>query len=150
VDHAQALWELEQIKRLKSRYYRLQDQDRWDEWGELFTEDCEIADPLDPGVTLHGRKAIADRTAQLAGTSQRAHRGTMPDLELVDEHTAHGTWASQCVAVLPSRSGPTSRFIYGYYTDEYRKGSDGHWRIHRMRYDNDLMVPGPGAPPSSP
>jgi hypothetical protein len=74
VDHAQALWELEQIKRLKSRYYRLQDQNRWDDWSELFTEDCEIADPIDPAVK--------------------------------------------------------------------------QWRIHRMRYDNDRTVLGPGAPQS--
>ena len=144
-DRAQALWEIEQIKRVKARYFRLQDQDRWDEWQDVFTEDCEIADPLDPQVTLHGRRAIADRTAELAGTSSRAHRGTMPDIELLDERSARGTWALHCVATFAAAA---SVDIYGYYTDEYRKDDDGHWRIHRMRYDNDLTVAGPGAPTS--
>jgi hypothetical protein len=146
MDHAQALWELEQIKRLKSRYFRLQDQNRWDQWSELFTEDCEITDPLDPNVTLKGRTAIAERTAELAANSSRAHRGTMPDIDLADEHTAQGTWALHCVATFPGASGPASTVIYGYYTDEYHKGTDGRWRIHRMRYENDLVVLGPGAP----
>jgi hypothetical protein len=149
VDHAEILWELEQIKRLKSRYYRLQDQDRWDEWGELFTEDCEVTDPLDRNVMLHGRDAIAQRTAQVAGASSRAHRGTMPDLELLDERTASGTWALHCAATFPSDSDRSTNFIYGYYTDEYRKDADGQWRIRRMRYDNDLTISGPGTPPST-
>jgi ketosteroid isomerase-like protein len=136
MDFAEKLWELEQIKRLKSRYYRLQDQDRWDDWGQLFTEDCEIADPLDDKVTLRGRKAIADRTAQLASGSVRAHRGTMPDIELIDAKTARGTWALYCAAKL----GDKQNHQYGYYTDEYRKDADGQWRIRRMRYDNDLNL----------
>jgi ketosteroid isomerase-like protein len=143
MDYARALWELEQIKRLKARYYRLQDQNRWDEWAQLFTEDCEVADPIDASVTLHGRDAVAERTAQLAAVASRAHRGTMPDLELVDEETARGTWALHCAATFEGDSGPTFALIYGYYTDEYRKDEDGQWRIHRMRYDNDTTLLGP-------
>jgi hypothetical protein len=147
VDYAKALWELEQIKRLKSRYYRLQDQNRWEEWEELFTEDCEIADPQDAAIVLRGPKAVADRTSSLVGTFSRAHRGTMPDLELIDDRTARGTWALQCASLHALEGGATFTFIFGYYTDESRKDDDGQWRIHRMRYDNDMSILGDRAPP---
>ena len=140
MDYAKALWELEQIKRLKARYYRLQDQDRWDEWAELFTDDFEGADPLEEGVVIHGGPALAARTAQTAGASTRAHRGTMPDIELIDDENASGTWALFCASVVPTDEGTVNASIFGYYTDEYRKGPDGQWRIRRMRYNNDLTI----------
>jgi ketosteroid isomerase-like protein len=137
------LWELEQIKRLKSRYFRLQDLNRWSEWADVFTEDCEVADPIEPEATLRGRNAIAARTEELAAASSRAHRGATPDIELLDERTARGTWALHCIATFSSDAGSSWIAIYGHYTDEYRKDDDGQWRIHRMRYDNDITVPGP-------
>ncbi len=143
MDRVDQLWELEQIKRLKSRYYRLQDQNRWEDWSQLFTEDCEVADPRDPAVTLHGPQAVAERTAavvQSAGAANRAHRGTMPDLEIIDEQTARGTWALHCASTFDKPGAPDFALIYGYYTDEYRKGADGQWRISRMRYENDMTV----------
>ena len=30
---------IEQIKQVKARYFRFVDHKRWEEWGELFTED---------------------------------------------------------------------------------------------------------------
>jgi hypothetical protein len=138
IDHTQQLWDLEQIKRLKSRYYRLQDENRWDEWAQLFTPECEVTDPTEAGVVHRTGASIAARTAELAGDSMRNHRGTMPDIELVDDRTARGTWALFCATGLPGRDGaPDTRVdIFGYYTDEYRKGDDGEWRIHRMSYHN--------------
>jgi hypothetical protein len=148
MDKIDMLWELEQIRRLKSRYYRLQDQGRWDEWALLFTENCEIADPFDAEVVHRSGASIAKRTAETAAiTSHRAHRGTMPDLEIIDERTAKGTWALVCGNLLPGDDGAESfAFIFGYYTDEYRKGDDGQWRIHRMHYDNDMTILGTGLP----
>src|SRR5262249_34946598 len=138
VDHAEALWDLEQIKRLKSRYYRLQDENRWDEWAALFSDDCEVADPLDADVWHRSGASIAARTAELAGDSVRNHRGTMPDLELLDERTARGTWALFCATGFGGSDGaPAQRVdIFGYYHDEYEKGNDGEWRIRKMRYHN--------------
>src|SRR3974390_1222073 len=96
MDYARALWELEQIKRLKARYYRFQDENRWDEWAALFTDDCEISDPLEHDVKHRSGASIAQCTTALAGESIRNHRGTMPDLELLDEHNATGVWALFC------------------------------------------------------
>jgi hypothetical protein len=136
IDHAQALWELEQIKRLKARYYRLQDENRWDEWAQLFTDDCEVADPTDPEVVHRSGDSIARRTAALAGDTVRNHRGTMPDLELVDERNARGSWALFCATGFGDGGASQRVDIFGYYSDEYRKGDDGTWRIRRMSYHN--------------
>lgn len=37
-----ALLDIEEIKQLKARYFRLLDTRRWDEWAQLFTVDCEF------------------------------------------------------------------------------------------------------------
>lgn len=87
---------------------------------------------------LRGRKAIAARTAQLATGSQRAHRGTMPNIELIDETRVRGVWALYCASYM--NAGAMHNHMYGYYTDEYRKAADGKWRIKTMRYDNDLNL----------
>src|SRR5712692_5475725 len=44
--------EIEQIKQVKARYFRLMGQKRWDEWKELFTEDVI---PLRSGGKSCGR-----------------------------------------------------------------------------------------------
>jgi 3-phenylpropionate/cinnamic acid dioxygenase small subunit len=37
-----ALEEIEAIKRLKARYFRLMDTKQWDQWGDVFTEDAHL------------------------------------------------------------------------------------------------------------
>ena len=62
-DFSQQLWEIEQIKQLKARYFRLMDTKDWDAWRELFTDDCvhhlpgEVrhrGKPLPARVETHG------------------------------------------------------------------------------------------------
>jgi len=36
----QMLWDVEQIKQLKARYFRLLDTKDWDGFADLFTDDC--------------------------------------------------------------------------------------------------------------
>ena len=42
----QMLWDIEQIKQLKARYFRLLDTKDWDAFAELFTDDCEHHLPM--------------------------------------------------------------------------------------------------------
>jgi hypothetical protein len=37
---AEKLWDIEQIKQLKARYFRLMDTKDWVAWRDLFTDDC--------------------------------------------------------------------------------------------------------------
>lgn len=48
------LIEIEEIKQLKARYFRLIDLGKWDEFAELLTEDCEQSWQPAPGETADG------------------------------------------------------------------------------------------------
>ncbi|CAB4836986.1 MAG: hypothetical protein F2754_17095 [Actinobacteria bacterium] len=43
------LADIEEIRQLKARYFRLTDQKRWDEWLDVFVEDVRIDWPPDKG-----------------------------------------------------------------------------------------------------
>ena len=42
------LWDIEQIKQLKARYFRYIDSKDWDSFAQLFTEDCVHHLPRSP------------------------------------------------------------------------------------------------------
>ena len=39
---AEQLTDIEAIKQLKARYFRLMDTKRWEEWGDVFTKDARL------------------------------------------------------------------------------------------------------------
>jgi len=56
MDRLAEIVEIEAIKQLKARYFRLMDEKRWDEWAEVFTEDFEgIVHGPHPELRFHGR-----------------------------------------------------------------------------------------------
>ncbi len=44
-DPLQRLVDIEAIKQLKARYFRLLDTKRWDEWGQVFAAGCVMEVP---------------------------------------------------------------------------------------------------------
>ena len=52
------LAELEEIKQLKARYFRLMDTKQWKEYGDVFTEDCSMANGPADEEPIVGRDAI--------------------------------------------------------------------------------------------
>jgi isocitrate dehydrogenase kinase/phosphatase len=68
------LREIEAIKQLKARYFRLLDNKRRDELGDVFTEDCQ-AQYLDD--VLSGREAIRSFLVSAMNTRRQ---GSLPDL----------------------------------------------------------------------
>ena len=52
------LVEIEKIKQLKARYFRLMDEKQWEAWGECFTEDATLDTREDGAPLTHGRDAI--------------------------------------------------------------------------------------------
>ena len=129
---AQQLGEIEAIKQLKARYFRLMDQKRWEEFAELFTADCEQewrASPESEPQRNRGRDAVvAFIRASLEGL-ESTHHGHDPDIALTSPTTATGVWAlhDHC-----TRDGALVFHGSGWYEDEYRK-QGGAWRIHRTR-----------------
>ena len=138
---------IEEIKRLKARYFRAIDTHDWALLGETFTQDilCDfrgatIATGADSGQplveeeheVLRGRDtALAGLEASLTGVSS-VHQGFMPEIEIIDENSATGLWAMSDI-LLPDDAKPFRELRgYGHYHETYRK-EGGAWRIASFR-----------------
>lgn len=126
------LVEIEQIKLLKHRYCRFLDQKRFADLGELLAEDATAS--YGGGVRqLAGRDAIVGwLESVMAPTSMLTiHQVSQPEIELVGDGEATGSWALQDVVVLTD-AGITIRGA-SYYEDRYAK-VDGRWYIRHTGY----------------
>jgi hypothetical protein len=128
------LVEIEEIKILKARYFRLMDQKRWDEFAELFTEDCEQSWQSAPGqqpAAAKGREGVVAFIRESLAGMRSTHHGHMPEIELTGPRGAVGIWAlyDHC-----TKAGDPIFDGAGYYRDEYEK-RDGRWLIRSTRLE---------------
>ena len=126
--------DLEAIKRLKYKYMRCIDTKAWDELRECFTEDASAA--YSGGKYAYdGRDAILEFLSGAMGPESfhSSHQVSQPEIDLVDESTAVGTWSLQDY-VIDTRFDITIRGA-AFYRDEYRRGADGQWRIAKTGYE---------------
>ena len=128
--------ELEAIRQLKSRYFRLMDTQQWDPWTDCFISDVSAfyegaprAKPDMPtDIGCEGRQALLDGVSGLMTGAQSIHQGFMPELELTSATTARGIWAMFDYVMLP-----TCHFKgWGHYHEEYVKEDDGRWRFKKI------------------
>jgi hypothetical protein len=122
-----ALVEIEAIKQLKARYFRLIDTQAWDAFEQLFTADASLRWGPGPDEILHGRERIrAGVSASLEG-AVTVHHGHMPEIELTGEDTARGIWS-----MFDRVDHPRYLLLgFGHYHEDYRK-REGVWRIERL------------------
>jgi hypothetical protein len=127
------LVEIEAIKRLKYRYVRCLDQKLWDEIRDCFTDDA-VASYSGGKYHYEGRDAIVGFLVESMGAQDflSAHRVTQPEIDLLGDDRAAGTWAL-VDEVLVKEHGVRVRGA-AFYRDEYVK-SDGRWRIARTGYE---------------
>jgi hypothetical protein len=127
--------DLEAIRQLKARYFRLMDTKQWETWADCFTaavsasyEGVPRANsglPLD--VALTGRAELVKGVSSLLTGAKSIHQGFMPELELTSATTARGIWAMFDYVMLP-----TCHFKgWGHYHEEYVK-EGAAWRIKRI------------------
>jgi uncharacterized protein (TIGR02246 family) len=140
MDSLKVLVDIEAIKQLKARYFRLMDQKQWDEWAMVFAEDAHLVVP-EGGVDERGRAAVVASVSGVLEGVRTVHHGHMPEIEITGPDTARGTWAMFDYVEFPSR--PDGERVglqgYGHYTEEYVR-EDGQWRIaslhlSRLRID---------------
>lgn len=139
--HEALWWEVEQIRRLKARYFRLMDTGRWDEWSALFVEDAQLRFGPGDHEVLTGRAAIVDGVSSALAGSVTVHHGHQSEIDLVSPTEATGVWAMADDVAMP---GLRLRGA-GHYHDVYAKTAEGEWRIRstelvRLRRD---VVPDP-------
>ncbi|MGX4688134.1 nuclear transport factor 2 family protein [Streptomyces sp. JNUCC 63] len=127
----QRLKDVEEIKKLKARYFRYVDLHWWPELRGLFTDDALF----EIGESTSGPGTADEFVASIGrhlGEAMSVHHGHMPEIEIVDAETAHGIWAMFDVVEPSPSSGYPVLTGFGHYTEDYRK-VDGQWRIARLR-----------------
>jgi ketosteroid isomerase-like protein len=130
---AEQLWDIEQIKQLKARYFRLLDTKDWSAFAELFTEDCVHYLPQQPATTAIGNEEYFRGLKSQLGDNVTVHHGHMPEITLLSETEAEGIWSMFDYVEADVASGRVRLQGYGHYYETYRKGSDGRWRISSKR-----------------
>ncbi|HWD03495.1 MAG TPA: nuclear transport factor 2 family protein [Kribbella sp.] len=131
VTDLQRLVAIEEIKKLKARYFRLLDEHDWVAFAELFTEDAH----LDIAESSSGAHTLGEFLAALEKHLTPAvsvHHGHMPEIDVVDERTATGVWAMFDSVEPPAGSPYPVLTGFGHYHEEYRF-DDGSWRISGLR-----------------
>jgi hypothetical protein len=124
--------DIEAIKQLKARYFRLMDSKQWLPFSQVFSDDIVVdvsQDKHAPGDSIRGRADVVDFIRKAVGKAITVHHGHMPEIELLSSTEARGIWAMfDYVEFKPSRGIRG----YGHYHEEYRK-EGGKWYISKLK-----------------
>jgi hypothetical protein len=135
---AATLAEIEAIKQLKARYFRLLDTKQWDAWRDIFSDDfsavVEGGSAHEP-IRFGSRDEMVARNREILATAPTVHHGHMPEITVTGPASASGIWAMMDIVKL----GAGFRG-YGHYHEEYVKQA-GAWRIRRLRLTRLAMIP---------
>jgi hypothetical protein len=134
VDDLRRLTIIEEIRVLRSRYFRYLDIQQWDSFGALFADDCVMDFPFDSFTPEPGGRAIAAGVAEVLTGGASVHQGMQHEIEVLDESHARGIWAmSDLLMFPPGDPASSTAFVrgYGHYVDEYRR-VDGSWLFSRV------------------
>lgn len=136
----ETLLAIEQIKALKSRYFRALDFKEWDTYGELFTPDAVIDFSDQPELWAHGDEPANPQDWIFVGGVSAAeaieplfegvitvHHGHDPEITVDSPQTALGVWS------LYDRLEFADEIFHGYghYREEYQR-IGGEWLISRL------------------
>ncbi len=133
MDPVDKLMAIEDIKKLKARYFRYVDTKQYDALEQLFTPDAQADHSADhPEARADNRK---DWVAKIRGAMVSCvsmHNGHMPEIEITSPTTAKGIWVLQDWIFWPDGVRSTfgdNRFQgWGAYHDTYVKTEAG-WQI---------------------
>ena len=131
--NAEELIVLEEIKKLKSKYFYYLDSKDWERWkSEVWAPDGTLHVPEISDEPVAGADVIAAWTAERMADVLSIHHGHMPNIEILSDDSAKGIWAMEDILRWPQDSAGLDgyRFIHGYghYRETYTRGPDG-WRI---------------------
>lgn len=127
---------VEQIKRLKHRYFRTLDLKLWDEFGDCLAEDVTArygTQAMDKPLHFDSRgEVVAYMSENIGQGIVTVHIANHPEID-VDGDTATGSWAFEDTVIVPDFQVQIRGA--GYYVDTYRKDADGAWRIASTKYE---------------
>ena len=123
--------DIEAIKVLKARYFRMMDTKDWDGLTAVFADDVVIDVTNEGGgVTRSAVEYVAFLRLVIEDVIT-VHHGHMPEIELTSETTASGMWALEDRLWWPEGGPLTSMHGFGHYRETYERTDDG-WRIKTM------------------
>ena len=129
--------DLEAIRQLKARYFRMMDTKDWAGMRKVFADDVRM-EVEDEGGVIH--EGADDFMVFLTGVLEgvvTTHHGHMPEIEITSPTTATGIWAMEDMLRWPDG---TEMHGYGHYHETYVK-IDGEWKIkssHLTRLRTDF------------
>jgi hypothetical protein len=133
--------EIEEIKKLKSRYFRALDTKDWDAFRDVFTADFISDTTGSGGKVIYGADNFVSYIRKTLSSNSTVHHGHMPEIELTSLDTAKGIWAMEDLVRF---FGCIELHGYGHYHEEYKK-IDDQWRISylkltRLRMDIRVFI----------
>jgi len=121
--------DIEAIKQLKARYFRLIDTQDWVGLRQVFADDVVMDSREAGGLLSSGADDyIVYLSGALAGVVS-VHHGHMPEVELTSQATATGIWAMEDML---RWSDGREMHGYGHYVETYEK-TNGRWRIKTLK-----------------
>lgn len=153
-DALQRLLDIEELKRLKYRYFRLMDAQDWPAFMELFTPDLEMnfafpdeqfypagATITEEGWARVNREGLLNWLKSSTEGFTTVHYAHMPDIQISGPDTATGNWSMTDYTRWDASGDPTWYRSYGGHLEDYVRTPDG-WRIKRTvftRHDFDVF-----------
>jgi hypothetical protein len=131
VTDLEKLLAIEDIKRLKSRYFRFVDQKDWTAWRALFGDDGHF----EIGVgSFDGADAFVANVREFLTDATTFHHGHMPEIDVLGPDEATGVWTLYDVVEPPADSGVSPFYGYARYWERYERRG-GEWKIVSMRIE---------------
>jgi len=125
--------DIEAIKQLKARYFRLMDTKDWDAFRDLFTSDVVVDVSGDVSAIYEGVDAFLAMLLPALSNVETVHHGHMPEIEITSPTSATGIWAMEDRLRFADDAPISTLHGFGHYHDTYRKSGDGSWRIASTR-----------------
>lgn len=119
--------DVEEIKKLKARYFRALDSQDWEAYAGVFAEDCMVDLSRAGGGKYHGRVEFHAYGSSLK-LVQSVHHGHMPEIDLTGPNTANGVWVLEDYNIWEDG---TQNHGWGHYVETYVK-RNGRWYIKNM------------------
>jgi hypothetical protein len=124
--------DIEAIKQLKARYFRLMDTKEWHQLAAVFADDATIDMRGEGTEDIQSLDEFVPHLRANIEPVTTVHHGHMPEIEITSPSTASGIWAMEDMLWWPDGSPIRHLHGYGHYYETYRKVGD-EWKIASMR-----------------
>ena len=133
--------DVEEIKKLKARYFRSLDSKDWEIYRSVFADDVVVDLRMAGGELYNGIDTFV-AYAKTLKLVQSVHHGHMPEIDLSGPTTASGVWSMEDYNIWEDGS---QNHGWGHYLETYVK-RDGRWYIKTMalsylRIESDCPQP---------